>query len=131
MAIRQVSLIVNCGYARVSVYENSDPSHRGRKARQNINIAQRLERFRSQFSTHSTYCIPDGYFTPTHKDCSSQFDRDCSRISDGFRMTGADPGGLDWLERAPSFQGTPTTTGQSSTLQQCTELQTLAGHYTS
>lgn len=87
MAIRRPSLIVNCGYARVCIYQNSDPSRNGRNARQNIDIEQRSDKFRSQFSTVlPTYGVPDGYFEPTAgKNHCSQFDRDCVKILDGFR----------------------------------------------
>ena len=85
MAIRRASLIMNCGYARVYIYENSNPSRKGRNARRNIDIKQRSDQFRSQFCT-PTYSIPDEYFTPTSKDHCSLFDRDCTKILDGFRM---------------------------------------------
>ena len=88
MAIRQVSLIVNCGYARVSIHQNSYPApapHIGRKARQSIDIIQRAEKFKAQF-TAPTYGIPEGYFSPTGKNHISQFDRDSSKILDGFSM---------------------------------------------
>lgn len=86
MAIRRPSLIVNCGYARVCIYVNSDPNQYGRYSRLNIDIANRSDKFRSQFSPLSTYGIPEDYFTPTSNDYCSQFDRDCTKILDGFKL---------------------------------------------
>lgn len=84
--LRPASLIVNCGYARVSIYQNSNPGCTGRSARQNIDTEKRLASFRSQFSTHASFGIPDGYFELTGKDNSSQFDRESTRILNGFRL---------------------------------------------
>lgn len=47
---------------------------------------QRAEKFQYQFTAPATYGIPNGYFVPTGKDHTSQFDRDCSKIVDGFSM---------------------------------------------
>lgn len=85
MAIRRPSLVLNCGYARVCIYENSDPKRNGRNARQDIDIACRCEKFQSQFGTLPTYGVPQDYFTPTGKDRNFPFDRDCTKILDGFR----------------------------------------------
>lgn len=85
MAIRRASLIINCGYARVCIYQNSNPSRNGRNARQNIDNIERSDKFRFLFSTHPTYGIPDSYFTTTGNNRHSQFDRDCSKILDGFQ----------------------------------------------
>ena len=81
---RKASLIVNCGYARVAIYENSNPSRTGRHARHDIDFQNRAETFKTQFSTHCTYGISDDYFTPTGKDHRSPFDRDSTKILDGF-----------------------------------------------
>lgn len=84
---RQVSLVVNCGYARVSIYQHSYPSKlTGRKARKNIDTTERAEKFMAQFQAHSTYGIPDGYFTITGKNNTSQFDHDSSKILDSFSL---------------------------------------------
>ena len=80
--IRRVALIANCGYARVCIYENSDPKRNGRSARQTIDIAKRQAKFKEQFS--STFSYPDGYFDKRSKD-ATQFDRDCTKILDGFK----------------------------------------------
>ncbi len=86
MAIQYASHIINCGYARVCIYQNSDPSRRGKNARQGINFSEREEKFKAQF-THPTYSIPANYFTPNNKDHHRcQFDRDCAKILDGFKM---------------------------------------------
>lgn len=82
--IRRVSLIVNCGYARVSIYENSNPARNGRNARQTIDTTERLTEFKAQFSTHQ-YGFPDDYFEPHIKD-PSMFDRDCSKILKSFSL---------------------------------------------
>ena len=84
--IRQVSLIVNCGYARVSIYENSSPNRRGRYARQNIDIITRENNFKSQFSAYPSYRLPAGYFDKTGKENYSQFFRDCNKILNGFSL---------------------------------------------
>ena len=81
--IRQVSLIVNCGYARVCIYENSNPGSKGARARQDIDKPKRLNSFRSQFGPHPQYKIPDGYFEVNGKG-TTQFDRDCNKILDSF-----------------------------------------------
>ena len=80
--IRIVAHIVNCGYARVSIYENSSPLAKGQYAR-DIDRQKRSFNFRSQFVC-SSYGIPDGYFEQRGKDGNSQFDRDCNKILDGF-----------------------------------------------
>lgn len=81
--IRQVALVINCGYARACIYNNSMPTRTGRYARQEIDTQTRLTRFRSHCSTYSD--IPEGYFEARFKDNWSQFDRDCSKILDGFK----------------------------------------------
>ena len=60
--IRKVSLFVNCGYARVSIYDNSNPGARGRQARQTIDTHKRVDTFRRQFGTHPEFEIPASYF---------------------------------------------------------------------
>ena len=81
--IRTVSYIINCGYARVTIYENS-PTQRGCHGRKSIDSKQRAFNFRSQFSDCPNYGIPSDYFEPRGKDGSSQFDRDCQKILNGF-----------------------------------------------
>lgn len=123
MAIRQPSLIVNCGYARVCIYQNSDPSRKGRNARKNIDTGQRSDKFQSQFSTTlSTYGIPDGYFEQTGKDHSSQFARDSAKILDGFRLKFPSESGLS-REVEFSFQKwskLPVSEQVQHTLSKCT-----------
>lgn len=84
--IRKPSLTVNCGYARVCIYENSTLSRTGRNARQTFDATERAQTFQTQFSTYQNYSIPDRYFEPKFKDNSSQFDRDSDKIIGGFRM---------------------------------------------
>ena len=79
---RQVGLVVNCGYARVCIYLNSNPEGRGQHARQSIDTLRRATNFREQFSS---FCLPESYFKVSEKKKTSQFDRDCQRIVDGFR----------------------------------------------
>lgn len=84
--IRHVSLHVNCGYARVSIYENSRQTQAaGCRARKAIDTDKRVQHFRSQFSVCPNYGIPAHYFTPQHKKSCCQFDRDCDKILDGFK----------------------------------------------
>lgn len=81
--VRKHALIINCGFARVSIYENSNPSRVGRDARESIDKQSRATSFKSQFGT--CFGIPDGYFEPRVKDNTSQFDRDSNKILDGFK----------------------------------------------
>ena len=82
--MRHVALAFNCGYARVCVYQNSNPERTGQNARETIDISKRCKKFREQFS--STYGLPDRYFTAkSSKDNKTQFDRDCCKILDGFK----------------------------------------------
>lgn len=86
--IRRPALIVNCGFARVSIYENSNPGRTGRKARASIDLNDRIEKFKSQFSDYQGYGIPENYFQPTlGKDNLSQFNRDSNKILDGFQLS--------------------------------------------
>lgn len=78
--LRRAPLVLNCGHALVSVYQNSNPAHIGRNARRNIDFAQRLDAFMSQFSTYPNYGVPVGYLDPKGKDHCSLFDRDCRRF---------------------------------------------------
>lgn len=83
---RKASLIINCGYARVCIFQNSNPKGTvGRNARQNIDIAQRSDTFKARFSRYPHYGIPNDYFIPTGKDQRSPFDRDSAKILDGFQ----------------------------------------------
>ena len=82
--MRHVALNFNCGYARACIYQNSNPNRMGQNARETIDIAKRTKNFKEQFS--STYCLPDRYFTVSSgKDNTTQFDRDCNKILDGFK----------------------------------------------
>ena len=81
--IRRVSLIVNCGYAHVSIYQNSNPDRMGQHARQEIDVSKRKIDFRGQFSTYS---FPDNYFEVSGKDKTTQFERDCNKILDSFKL---------------------------------------------
>ena len=81
--VRRVALIVNCGYARVCIYQNSNPQRTGKHARQTIDTSKRIINFRQQFS--AIYRFPDGYFDVRDKNNMTQFDRDCNKILDGFK----------------------------------------------
>ena len=69
--IRRVALVVNCGYARVCIYHNSNPGRTGQSARQTIDIAKRQSSFKDQFSST---CFPADYFNVKSKN-TTQFDR--------------------------------------------------------
>ena len=90
----QFALAVNCGYARVCIYQNSNPQRSGQYARQSIDRSNRATNFKEQFG--GTYCFPEGYFTTIGKKNMTQFDRDCNKILDGFQSkfpVGADKEG--------------------------------------
>ena len=93
--IRTVSLIVNCGYARTTIYENSK---RGSDSATplTINREQRMRTFRSQFSSCMNFGIPDGYFDPKGKEGLRQFDRDCDKVVKAFKFKW--PTGFDILK---------------------------------
>ena len=80
--VRRVALSVNCGYARVCIYQNSNPQRTGKYARQSIDVAKRQTAFKEQFS--STYSFTEDYFSVRSKN-TTQFDRDCNKILDGFK----------------------------------------------
>ena len=83
--VSHVPLSFNCGYARVCIYQNSNPKRTGQNAQETIDTSKRMQKFREQFS--STYHhLPDSYFTiETRKDNMTQFDRDCQKILAGFK----------------------------------------------
>ena len=78
--VRRVALVVNCGYARVSIYQNSNPHRTGKSSRKDIDIAKRQMSLKEQFC--SNYCFPADYFNESSKH-AAQFDRDCNKILDG------------------------------------------------
>lgn len=82
MPFRQTALQVNCGYARVCIYENSNPGARGQLARKTVNPQKRLDTFRSTFETYPEYGIPEEYFVSDGK--LTQLDRDSNIILDNF-----------------------------------------------
>ena len=65
-------------------YENSNPSKIGCYKRSSINTQNRALNFRAQFSMCPNYGIPENYFEQSRKDGTSQFDRDCNKILNGF-----------------------------------------------
>ena len=79
--IRRVALVVNCGYACVCIYQNSNPERTTGQSRLTIDIAKRQTSFKDQFT--STYCFLADYFIVKSKS-TTQFDRDCNKILDGF-----------------------------------------------
>ena len=78
----RVALVVNCGYARVCIYQNYNPHRTGKSSRKDIDIAKRQMSFEEQFSCN--YCFPADYFYESSKH-AAQFDRDCNKILDGFK----------------------------------------------
>ena len=83
MANVPIAYVVNCGYARVCIYENSNPDRgTGRKARQDIDISKRSTHFRERFT--GTYSFPEGYFDVADKNGKTPFNRHCDKILDGF-----------------------------------------------
>ena len=83
--VRRVPLRVNCGFARVCIYENSNPGRTGRNARRQINSTEREEKFRSQFRAHPNFGIDEDYFQLRDKNNNSPFERDCNKILDYFQ----------------------------------------------
>ena len=81
--VRYVALAVNCGYARVCIYQNSNPQRTGPNARQAIDKTKRETKFRDQFS--GTYFFPEGYFSVIGRKGLTQFNRDCDKVLDGFK----------------------------------------------
>ena len=82
--IRMVSLIVNCGYARTTIYMNSKQNDNSATS-VTVDRERRIRAFRSQFSSCSNFGIPDGYFDPKGKEGLSQFDRDCDKVVKAFK----------------------------------------------
>ena len=81
---RMVGLLVNCGYARTTIHNNSTSLDDGRYVK-SIDRQKRALNFRSQFNMCPNYGIPDGYFETVNKDGTSQFDRDCAKVLDAFK----------------------------------------------
>ena len=79
-----VSLIVNCGYARTTIYMNSKQNDSSATSI-TVNREQRIRVFRSQFSSCSNFGIPDRYFDPKGKEGLSQFDQDCDKVVKAFK----------------------------------------------
>ena len=67
LCIRAVALTVNCGYARVSMYEYSNPAKIGQHKRSSIDTQNRALNFQAQFSMCLNYGIPVNYFEQNHK----------------------------------------------------------------
>ena len=84
-AIKYISLQVNCGYARVSIYANSTQTQRGCLARKGIDREKRALAFKSQFGACPQYGIPDHYLDRNHRTGYSAFDKTCDKILDGFK----------------------------------------------
>ena len=82
MPFHRPSLNINCGFARASVYCNSDTDTVGAHARESIDTLKRAREFRTQFSNFS---YPENYFQVGGKDRKAPFDRDCDKILDGFK----------------------------------------------
>ena len=74
-----ISLLINCGYARVAVFEFSAVK-RG-KSRFFLNREERAEKFQKVFANCSSFARPDEYWVDTVK---SNFNRHCDYILDCF-----------------------------------------------
>ena len=87
MAVRRVSLIINCGFARTSIYVHS-PVSTGRQARQQMDKADRAKKFKAQFSSCPLYMHgnENTNMEQKGKDGRSLFDRDCDKVLDSFKM---------------------------------------------
>ena len=84
-AIKYISLQVNFGYARVSIYANSSQTQRGCLARKGIDREKRALAFKSQFGACPQDGIPDHYFNRNHRTGYSAFDKTCKKVLDGFK----------------------------------------------
>ena len=82
MALCPVALAVNCGYARVCIYRNSNPGRSGPSARESIDTSQRATNFKMQFGSN---CLPEDYFSVSGYKNMTKFERDCNKILDGFK----------------------------------------------
>ncbi len=118
--ICKVALIVNCGYARVCIYENSDP--RNGRIRKTIDTQKRLANFKSQFSTYPAYGIPTRYFEAAGKGSKCQFDRDCDKILDGFNSAdiGLHRNSYLFTFSLANWSALPSTEKKEHTLSNCT-----------
>ena len=85
-AIKYISLQVNFGYARVSIYANSSQTQRGCLARKGIDREKRALAFKSQFGACPQDGIPDHYFNRNHHTGYSAFDKTCKKVLDGFKF---------------------------------------------
>ena len=84
-AIKYVSLQVNCGFARVSIYINSRKTNNmGCLARKGIDRERRALSFKSQFNGFPGYGIPQDYFEENPSSRLSPFDKACEKILDAF-----------------------------------------------
>ena len=84
-AIKYISLQVNCGYARVSIYLNSMQTKGSCLSRKGTDREKRVLSFRSQFSGVPNYGIPENYFEVNPSNKLSLFDKACDKILDGFK----------------------------------------------
>lgn len=111
--IRKVSLIINCGYARTCIYENSGTAN------------DTAMNFRSRFSAYPEYGFPEGYFEAKGKENFSQFDRDSSKILTSFKSKFRTDIGLDRSSYLSTFSlkkwlELPAVEKKRHTLSNCT-----------
>jgi hypothetical protein len=68
-------------------------------------LGKQLTLQRELLSQFTTYSFPDDYFETTGKDKTTQFDRDCSKILDGFKMKFLAGGRGDRKKYLDTFSG--------------------------
>ena len=119
------SLIVNCGYARTTMYENSKWGSDSATPMA-INSEQRIRTFRSQFSSCTNFGIPDGYLDHKGREGLTQFDKDCDKIVKAFKSkwpTGFDIHKEQYLTKFSNAKWSELSNAKknSHTLSNCTE----------
>ena len=80
----QVALSINCGYARVCIYQNSNPNRSGPNARMSIDTTQRAANFRAMFDSDNH--LPEEDFSVRGRKNMTKFDRHCDKILDCYRL---------------------------------------------
>ena len=115
-----IALELNCGFARVAIYELSAASCR--TATSTITV-ERATEFCKLF--HASYEIPSNYFTPGEKSRPSVFDKRCEKVLHSFRKARWRPdesrkGYLDAFA-TQKWKELPTEDKAKHTLSKCEE----------
>lgn len=76
-------LYVDCGFARVAIYELSNQGERGNAA-PTVNREERAKEFQSLYSTVANFGINCSYFSQ-HGYCQSRFDKHCKIVLEKFK----------------------------------------------